>query len=186
MPSAADDREQRPVDAADRQVRPRAPLELLVAVAARAARSPTACAIVNESIAPNAYIRPRKSTCPESRKIVGPTPREDDSESHGVFSFGCSRRNDLRQLPVARHRVGDPRRADHARVRRDEEDRRGEDADVDLRRSTSTAAVQAEVLDEAEHRVVLEAVRRRLAELRHVVPARRARRASPRARSTAA
>ena len=51
------------------------------------------CAIVNESIAPNAYMRPRKSTFPESRKIVGPSAPKTISESHGVFSFGCSRRN---------------------------------------------------------------------------------------------
>ena len=52
-----------------------------------------ACAIVNESIAPNAYMRPRKSTCPESRNNDGATPAKTTSESHGVFSFGCSLRN---------------------------------------------------------------------------------------------
>ena len=51
-----------------------------------------ACAIVNESIAPNAYMRPRKSTWPDSRKIVGPIAPKTISASHGVFSFGCSRR----------------------------------------------------------------------------------------------
>ena len=60
-------------------------------------------------------------------------PAKTISASHGVLKRGCSRRNTLRQLPVARHRVRDPRRADHAGVRGDEEDRRGEDADVDLR-----------------------------------------------------
>ena len=50
-------------------------------------------AIVNESMAPNAYIRPRKSTCPESRKSVGPIPAKTTSDSHGVFSLGCSLRN---------------------------------------------------------------------------------------------
>ena len=49
--------------------------------------------MVNESIAPNAYIRPRKSTWPESRKMVVPTPLNTTSASSGVFSFGCSRRN---------------------------------------------------------------------------------------------
>ena len=130
------------------------------------------CAIVNESIAPNAYMRPRKSTWPESRKSVGAMPAKTTSESHGVFSFGCSRRKIDGQLPVRRHRVRDARRADHAGVRRDEEDRRGEDADVDLR-DREQRAVEAEVLDEPEHRIVLEAVRRVLAELRDVL-ARRA------------
>ena len=47
---------------------------------------------MNESIAPKAYIRPRKSTCPEMRKSVGAMPAKTRSESHGVFSFGWSRR----------------------------------------------------------------------------------------------
>ena len=63
---------------------------------------------------------------------------------------------DLRQLPVAGHRVGDPRRTDDAGVGRDEEDRRGEHADVDLR-GVEQLAFQAEVLDHAEHRIVGEA-----------------------------
>ena len=57
-----------------------------------------------------------------------------------------------RQLAVAGHRVRDPRGADHARVRRDEEDRRGEEADVDLEHGEERPA-DAEVLDDAEHRV---------------------------------
>ena len=52
-----------------------------------------ACAIVNESIAPNAYMRPRKSTWPESRNSVGAMPPKTASESHGVFKRGCNRRN---------------------------------------------------------------------------------------------
>ena len=51
-----------------------------------------AWATVNESIAPNAYMRPRKSTCPESTKIDGPTAPNTIRASHGVFSFGCRRR----------------------------------------------------------------------------------------------
>ncbi len=78
---------------------------------------------------------------------------------------------DLRQLPVTRHRVRDPRGADHAGVRRDEEDRGGEDADVDLRRR-ERRPVQPQVLDDPEHRVVLEPLRRVLAEQRHVVAGR--------------
>ena len=59
----------------------------------RTLRAVTAtCAIVNESIAPNAYIRPRKSTWPESRKSVGASPAKMTSESHGVLNFGCRRR----------------------------------------------------------------------------------------------
>ena len=63
---------------------------------------------------------------------------------------------DLGQLPVARHRVGDPRGADDARVRGDEEDRGGEDADVDLER-LEQPALHAEVVDDAQDRVVREA-----------------------------
>src|SRR6266576_112882 len=54
---------------------------------------------------------------------------------------------DLRDLPVTRHRVGDPRGPDHPGVRRDEEDRRGENADVDLR-DAQHRSVQTEVLDD--------------------------------------
>ena len=76
----------------------------------------------------------------------------------------------LGELPVARHRVCDSRRADHTCVRRDEENGRRENADVDLR-NRQHRPVQAEVLDKPEHRIVLEAVRRRLPKLRHVVRA---------------
>src|SRR5438034_9108149 len=46
--------------------------------------------------------------------------------------------------------------SDHAGVGRDEEDRRGEDPDVDLRR-VEHVAVEAKMLDEPEHRIVPEA-----------------------------
>ncbi len=55
-----------------------------------------------------------------------------------------------------RHRVRDAGRADHAGVRGDEEDRRGEDADVDLQ-DVEHRSRDAEVLDETEHGVVGEA-----------------------------
>ena len=58
----------------------------------------------------------------------------------------------LGQLPVLAHRVGEPRHPDQARVGGDEEDRRGEDADVDLGRVLERA--QVHVLDHAQHRVV--------------------------------
>ena len=125
---------------------------------------------MNESIAPNAYIRPRKSTWPGEQEERRPDPGEDDEREPRRLQLRVQPAERLRQLAVARHRVRDPRRADHAGVRGDEEDRRGEDADVDLR-DRQHGAVQAEVLDEPEHRVVLEAVRRRLAELGHVVRA---------------
>ena len=108
-----------------------------------------------------------------------PRQHEHDRETAGEHEQRQPRRlearvqpaEDLGQLPVARHRVGDPRCADHAGVRGDEEDRRGEDADVDLRRRQKRA-VEVEVLDETEHRVVLEPVRRVQPQLRHVVPGR--------------
>ena len=61
----------------------------------------------------------------------------------------------FRQLPVRRHRVRDPRGADHTRVCGDEQDRRREDADVDLR-GVENASVQSEILHEPEHRIVRE------------------------------
>ncbi len=71
---------------------------------------------------------------------------------------------------MARHRVRDPRRADHARVRGDDQDRPGQDADVVAQRR-ELEAVQADVVDDPEHRVVGVAARRVLAEERVVAPA---------------
>ncbi len=85
----------------------------------------------------------------------GRCPRRTAIATHGVLKRGWRRRKTSGQLPVARHRVGDPRGADHARVRGDEQDRRGQDADVELRR-VEHGAVEAEVLDDAEHRIVRE------------------------------
>ena len=59
----------------------------------------------------------------------------------------------LGQLAVARHRVRDPRRADHPRVRRDEEDGRGQQPDVDLGEVVHEP-LEPEVLDDAEDGVV--------------------------------
>ena len=59
---------------------------------------------------------------------------------------------DLGQLPVLAHRVGEPRDAEHARVRRDEEDRGREDADVDLRGPLEAAEIH--VLDDTQDRIV--------------------------------
>ena len=51
-----------------------------------------ACAIVNESIAPNAYMRPMKSTFPGSRKRIEKRPAKTTRASAGVLKRGCSRR----------------------------------------------------------------------------------------------
>ena len=128
---------------------------------------------------------PQEVDLPREQEERRADSREDDEREPRRLQLRVQLAERRRQLAVARHRVGDPRRADHAGVRGDEEDRRSEDADVDLH-DRQHRAVQAHVLDEAEHRVVLEAERRGQAELRHVVAARRARRASPRARSTGA
>ena len=104
----------------------------------------------------------------EDREDAG----EDDQREPRRLEARVQPPEHLRQLPVARHRVGDPRRADHAGVRGDEEDRRREDADVDLRR-VEHEPVQVEVLDEAEHRVVLVAALGRVEpEPRHVLAGR--------------
>ena len=59
----------------------------------------------------------------------------------------------LGDLAVARHRVRDARGPDHARVRGDEQDRGGEDADVDLEHAEH-ATREPEVLHEPEDRIV--------------------------------
>ena len=47
---------------------------------------------MNESIAPNEYIVPRKSTSPGRITRIGANPAKTTSESHGVLNRGCSRR----------------------------------------------------------------------------------------------
>ena len=80
-------------------------------------------------------------------------PPKRTIESQGVLKRGWRRRK-TRDLPIGGHRVRDPRGADDPRVRGDEQDRRGEDADVDLHRPQELLVADAEVLDEAEDRVV--------------------------------
>ena len=80
-------------------------------------------------------------------------PREERDREPRRLEARVQPPEDLRDLAVGRHRVGDPGGADHACVRGDEEDRRGEDADIDLER-VEQGAFDAEVLDDAEDRIV--------------------------------
>ncbi len=52
------------------------------------------------------------------------------SVNHGVRKRGCSEEKMPRQLAVLGQRPGKAGDADHARVRCDQQDRRGEEADV--------------------------------------------------------
>ena len=47
------------------------------------------CAIVNESIAPNEYIVPRKSTFPGRERKIEMTPPKNTIEIHGVLNSGA-------------------------------------------------------------------------------------------------
>ena len=97
-------------------------------------------------------MRPEEvDVCPGRMHEDRDEPGEDEQREPRRLEARMQPPEDLGQLPVGRHRVRDPRRADHAGVRGDEQDRRGEDPDVDLRR-VQHRAVQAEVVDEAEHR----------------------------------
>ena len=49
--------------------------------------------MVNESVAPNAYIVPRKSVCPGRSVRIGIAPAKRTRASHGVRKRGCRRRN---------------------------------------------------------------------------------------------
>ena len=51
-----------------------------------------AWAIVNESIAPNAYMSPRKLVFPGRSTAIEMIPAKTTSDSHGVLNFGCRRR----------------------------------------------------------------------------------------------
>ena len=70
--------------------------------------------------------------------------------------FGWTWRSALGQLAVLPHRVGEAGDADQAGVGGDQEDHRGEDADV-VAEDFGRAVGEAEVLDDAEDRVVGEA-----------------------------
>src|SRR4029078_1736578 len=81
---------------------------------------------------------------------------EDTKRDQRLLETRVEPAEELGELPVVRHRVRDARRADHARVRGDEENRRGEDADVDLQ-DVEHGSRDTEVLDETENGVVREA-----------------------------
>ena len=105
---------------------------------------------MNDSIAPNAYMLPRNSACPGMivRQAIAaeqedPDPGRREARVQAAEAIG--------QLAVQAHRVDQPRDADDAGVGGDEQDRRGEDADVDLPRRLQRAEVQ--VLDDPQHRV---------------------------------
>jgi hypothetical protein len=80
-------------------------------------------------------------------------PGEDDEREPRGPEARVQAAEDLGELPIARHRIGDPGGADHAGVRGDEQDRGSEDADVDLER-IQRQAVQVEVLHEPEDGIV--------------------------------
>ena len=109
-------------------------------------------AIVNESIAPNEYIVARKSVWPGIRVIVAIAGEDEDRDVGGAVA-GMDLAQALGQLAVLAHRVGEPGDADQAGVGRDQQDHRGEDADVEAQR-VGQAGAEAEVLDDAEDRVV--------------------------------
>ena len=50
------------------------------------------CAIVNDSIAPKAYMSPRNVVLPGSRTMIEISPPKTTSDNHGVLNFGCRRR----------------------------------------------------------------------------------------------
>ena len=96
--------------------------------------------------------------------------REDDEREPGRLEARVEPAEDLRQLPVARHRVRDARGSDHPGVRGDEQDGGGEDPDVDLE-PAEQPALDADVLDDPEDRVVREpALLGRQREQRRVLP----------------
>ena len=181
----SDEREHRPVHPADAEVRPRAERELVIHGPSRRSWMTAACATVKDSIAPNEYIVPRKSTFPGSSTRIETKPAKTTSASHGVLNRGCSFRNApgscrydaieyvIRDAPMM------------PGVRRDEEDRRREDADVDLEH-VEQHALDPEVVDDAEDGVVLvAALLRSQREQRRQLAVRSAPPAAPRGRRAA-
>jgi len=127
------------------------------------------CAIVNDSIAPNAYMLPRKSVRPGRSTTIESSPPKTSNDNQGVLNFGCSRRKTSGSClyDAMAYVMRDAR--DHAGVGRDQEDRRSQDADVDLR-GLQHLTVQPQVLHEAEHRIVLEATLARTDAEQRLVP----------------
>ena len=98
---------------------------------------------------------PTNSTSPGRITAIGATPAKSRIDNQGVLKRGCNRRKTsgiCRYVAIA-YVIETP---DHTRVGGDEEDRRREHADVELQR-IQERALDAEVLDDAEHRVVREA-----------------------------
>ena len=72
------------------------------------------CAIVNDSIAPNAYIRPRKSAWPgQDRQDRDAAEDEDADPRRAEARVQLAQR--VGQLAVDAHRVDEPRDADERR-----------------------------------------------------------------------
>ena len=109
-------------------------------------------AIVNESIAPNEYSVARKSVLPGIRVMIAIAGEDQDRDVGGAV-LGVDLAQALGQLAVLAHRVGEPGDADQAGVGGDQQDHRGEDADV-VAQDFGRAGGEAEVLDDAEDRVV--------------------------------
>ena len=182
---APEDREQRPVDSAEPEVRTRAVDELLVPPLDPERDDRRVGDREREHRAEGVH-RPQELRLAGQDDRDRGEPREDDERQPWRSNRLVQPAEDLGQLPVAGHRVRDPRGADHAGVRRHEQDRRREHADVDLE-PVLERAVQVEVLDEPEHRVVrVAAVLGREAEERLVLAARPCAPGAPRARSAAA
>ena len=113
---------------------------------------------------------------------IGTKPGEDEERDPGRPEARVQAPEDVRHLAVVGHRVRDPRRADHARVRRDEEDRRREDADVDLERLENRPASPRFSTTPSTGSFAKPPSSGGSAEQRLVLPAARARPAGPRAR----
>ena len=148
----AEEREERPVDAAEAEVGTCAVEQLLLR---RAQAQPDERGVRDRERErrPERVERADEVDVARQDHRDRRDPGEEDDREPRRLEARVQPAEDLRDLPVGRHRVRDPRGADHARVRGDEEDRRGEDADVDLERFEQ-GALEAEVLDDAEDRVV--------------------------------
>ena len=105
---------------------------------------------MNDSIAPNAYMLPEEVGLARDQRQARDPPEHDDPDPRRAEA-----RVQLAQrvghLAVQAHRVDQPRDADDPGVGGDEQDRRREQADVDLARVLERPEVQ--VLDDPEHRV---------------------------------
>ena len=146
---AAEDREQRHVDAADADVAGPAVRPLDVGQLRAQAHDREVRDRERQHRAEGVHLAQEVGLAGQQRQHRDAAEDDDPQPRRAVARMQPPQ--PVGHLAVDAHRVHEPRDADQAGVRRDEEDRRGEQADVELARALQRAEVDR--LDDAEDRI---------------------------------